>query len=67
MRKNPVFFTPGEQAWYEQTPKRVLYALARDYAMQNVGEEHAFGQPDCVLAELKDRQQIIVSNPLDQA
>lgn len=52
VKKLPYFGSDEEWAFYERTPKRVLYGMLRDYADQNMG----IGAPsDLVLEEIKTR------------
>ena len=65
-RKLPEFGTMLEWTWYEKTPKRVLFAIARDYAVQAIGEERGPRWPTTlVLRELQDRQRITKNARLD--
>lgn len=63
----PKFYTKAERDWYEKTPKRVLFAIMRDYAMQEVGESVALENKDIVLADIEERQKIITRYGFDKA
>jgi len=63
----PKFYTKAEWDWYEKTPKRVLFAIMRDYAMQEVGESVALENKDIVLADIEERQKIITRYGFDKA
>lgn len=61
----PIFGTKEEAQWYERIPKRVLFAIARDYAMIAVGEQEAEDDPALVLDELKRTAAIVADAGLD--
>ncbi len=57
--KQPKFQAPTERAWYEYTPKRVIYEIMLDFAIRIVGEnlgvEHA-------IKEVRTTQRILRDN-----
>lgn len=65
VNKRPIFWTQAESEWYERTPKRVLFAIARDYAEVTVGESEAIEDVTLVLAELNRVAQIVQDSGLD--
>ena len=62
MHRRPYTCSREESRYYEATPKRVLYAIARDLATRIVGEDH----PELILAEMMQTAEIIKRAGLDQ-
>ncbi len=67
LNKRPVFHTKEESFWYERTPKRVIFAIMRDFAHQHVGIADGENLPHQVLAVIKDRQETIQCAGYDDA
>ena len=57
--KRPYYFTDAERQYYERIPKRVLWAIARDYAAQCAGIGESESNPEIVLEEIKQRRAIV--------
>jgi hypothetical protein len=54
----PYFGSAEEAYWYDKTPKRVLFALARDYANENIGETETINSGR-ILEELSERAKTL--------
>ncbi len=62
--KRPINMTDDEARYFEKTPKHVLFAICKDYAMRNMGESESFENPSLVLKDIMETHQILKDNRL---
>ena len=62
--KLPLNATKDDLQFYSKTPKHVLFAVCRDFAMSCIGEEETLNNPSLMLKEIKERVRILRDNGL---
>lgn len=64
VKKIPYTDNKLELEIFERTPKHVLFALARDFAIQHIGESEYVQNPSALIVEIRERIKILDENGL---
>ena len=64
--QRPYFPTRKEAEWFEKTPKRVIFAIMRDFAHIMIGIEECDKNPPKVLEFIRETEAIIKNAKLDK-